>query len=403
MYIQHCFPYFSPQRKPAECESAKGSPQDHTPRHFSLYKTCGQMLGSQDSSSCSRQANSASGSESTRKLRSACDACHRAKVRCTGGPGSTCSRCVKENTTCHYSYRAHLGKPKGSLNKKTIERLKAMNQQNLNTSDSRNVGENELFFPFESLASPQAEIIIPPASPATEFDLENFASSHILGGILTPQRTSTSASTSSNPDLPNGSYDEFHAGESGSIGDVSCPTPRPVFDPVCTTAGSESSCACVPLLTGQVSCLHFVSRNRSAAALDEVMRCTQQTASCVANFMQCHACAVDTQGFLLASMVLSLMLDLILPLANSATRKPSPQVQIRVGNFDVSGQLGEMLEKVVLGSQLGALRKLAEKLDEKVEFLSCDTARKDFLKHEGNRLKRAFQNIADQAGVQDSR
>ncbi|KAK4176251.1 C6 finger domain transcription factor tcpZ [Triangularia setosa] len=364
------------------------------------------MLAGQDSSSCSRQANLASGSsEATKKLRSACDACHRAKVRCTGGPGSTCSRCAKENTTCHYSYRAHLGKPKGSLNKKTIERLKAMNQT-LNGSDSRSVAENELFhFPFESLASPQAEIIVPPVSPAADFtldtDLDAFTSSHILGGILTPQRTSTSASTSSNPDIQNNNYDEFHAGETRSIGDVSCPTPRPVFDPVSAAAGSES-CTCVQLLTGQVSCLHFVSRNRAAAALDDVMRCTQQTASCVANFMQCHACAVDTQGFLLAGMVLSLMLDLILPLANSATRKPSPQVQIRVGNFDVSGQLGEMLEKVVLSSQLGALRRLAEKLDEKVEYLSCDTARKDFLKHEGNRLKRAFQNIADQAGVQDS-
>lgn len=35
----------------------------------------------------------------------------------------TKTRC--SNVPCHYSYRAHQGKPKGSLNKKTIERIKA--------------------------------------------------------------------------------------------------------------------------------------------------------------------------------------------------------------------------------------------------------------------------------------
>ncbi|KAK4153862.1 hypothetical protein C8A00DRAFT_33410 [Chaetomidium leptoderma] len=270
---------------------------------------------------------------------------------------------------------------------------------NQNGSDTRNLGEDDMFFPFESLATtPQAEpisatdsgspTIVLPTSPVLDFsaldtDMDNSTTRHILTGLLTPQRTNASASTSSNTgEVPNSSYDEFHA-ESGSI-EVSCQTPRPMFD--------------------SVSCLHFVSRNRSTAALDEVMRCTQQTASCVASFLQCDVCALDAQGFLLVSMVLSLMLDLMLPLANSAAAsKPSPQVQIRVGNFDVSGQLGEMLEKVVLGSQLGSLRRLAEKLDAKVEFLSCDAARKGFLKYEGNRLKRAFQNMADQAGVQDSR
>lgn len=35
------------------------------------------------------------------------------------------TRNARSNVTCHYSYRAHLGKPKGSLNRKTIERMKA--------------------------------------------------------------------------------------------------------------------------------------------------------------------------------------------------------------------------------------------------------------------------------------
>ncbi|KAK0387747.1 hypothetical protein NLU13_3992 [Sarocladium strictum] len=55
------------------------------------------------------------------RLRSACDGCHAAKTRCTGG--NPCARCVREDVQCHYSYMSKLGKPKGSLNKKTIQRL----------------------------------------------------------------------------------------------------------------------------------------------------------------------------------------------------------------------------------------------------------------------------------------
>lgn len=35
------------------------------------------------------------------------------------------TRNARSNVACHYSYRAHQGKPKGSLNRKTIERMKA--------------------------------------------------------------------------------------------------------------------------------------------------------------------------------------------------------------------------------------------------------------------------------------
>ncbi|KAF2711266.1 hypothetical protein K504DRAFT_465036 [Pleomassaria siparia CBS 279.74] len=61
-------------------------------------------------------------------LRTACDYCHQAKVRCTGG-GSVCGRCQRDNIPCHYSYPARVGKPKGSRNKKTIEKLNALARQ----------------------------------------------------------------------------------------------------------------------------------------------------------------------------------------------------------------------------------------------------------------------------------
>lgn len=60
--------------------------------------------------------------DGTRRLRSACDNCHLAKIRCTGA-GSPCPRCIKDDIPCRYSYTAKLGKPKGSRNKKTLEKL----------------------------------------------------------------------------------------------------------------------------------------------------------------------------------------------------------------------------------------------------------------------------------------
>ncbi|KZF23917.1 hypothetical protein L228DRAFT_244781 [Xylona heveae TC161] len=71
--------------------------------------------------------NARRASEETRKLRSACNACHGAKVRCSGG--MPCSRCARDGMECRYSYRAKLGKPKGSVNKKTLERLKRMREE----------------------------------------------------------------------------------------------------------------------------------------------------------------------------------------------------------------------------------------------------------------------------------
>nr|QBS17044.1 transcription factor Zn2Cys6 [Aspergillus cejpii] len=55
-----------------------------------------------------------------RKLRAACDACHRSKTRCSGG--NPCTRCREYLSSCSYSYSVRCGKPKGSRCRKTLER-----------------------------------------------------------------------------------------------------------------------------------------------------------------------------------------------------------------------------------------------------------------------------------------
>ena len=52
------------------------------------------------------------------RLRSACDACHQSKTKCSGGV--TCVTCAMSNGQCTYSMGNRLGRPKGSKNKRIL-------------------------------------------------------------------------------------------------------------------------------------------------------------------------------------------------------------------------------------------------------------------------------------------
>lgn len=166
--------------------------------------------------------------------------------------------------------------------------------------------------------------------------------------------------------------------------------------------GSPIPCSCVRSLTSQVQYLHMWSRHCSTAGLDRMLQCTQQTTSCVMGFLKCPVCAFDVQPFFLVIMVLSLTLDLILPLIDPTRVGPRPMVQIRFGDFDVSAGLGKMLEKVAVRSYLGSLKAVVDRLDSKVDFVASDPAHVEFLRYEARRLKRGFYTIADQIEVSET-
>ncbi|KAI1390568.1 uncharacterized protein F4822DRAFT_426415 [Hypoxylon trugodes] len=52
------------------------------------------------------------------RLRSACDSCHQAKIRCSGG--NPCLTCLVSRGQCSYSPGNRLGRPKGSKNKRAV-------------------------------------------------------------------------------------------------------------------------------------------------------------------------------------------------------------------------------------------------------------------------------------------
>ena len=57
---------------------------------------------------------------SGKKLRTACDVCHQSKMKCSGG--TPCSGCRDSGYNCCYSVSNRSGRPKGTKNKRTLER-----------------------------------------------------------------------------------------------------------------------------------------------------------------------------------------------------------------------------------------------------------------------------------------
>lgn len=78
-----------------------------------------------------------------RKVRSACDACHGLKMKCSGG--EPCTGCARSGQPCIYSEPHRLGRPKGSKNKKSPGMDKSKSDRNrTKTLDTASVGEARL-------------------------------------------------------------------------------------------------------------------------------------------------------------------------------------------------------------------------------------------------------------------
>lgn len=78
-----------------------------------------------------------------KKHKSACDQCNASKVKCPGG-GLPCQRCADSSQPCHYSLARRIGKPPGSKNRKTLERLRQAGEANLVNINGREGEESSI-------------------------------------------------------------------------------------------------------------------------------------------------------------------------------------------------------------------------------------------------------------------
>ena len=63
-----------------------------------------------------------------RKYKAACDQCHDSKTKCSGG-SAPCERCVNTGQLCRFSLAARMGKPPGSRNRRTLDRLRQTGEE----------------------------------------------------------------------------------------------------------------------------------------------------------------------------------------------------------------------------------------------------------------------------------
>ena len=72
--------------------------------------------------------------QTTKKLRTACDVCHHAKMKCSGG--TPCAGCRDSGYPCSYSVSNRIGRPKGTKNKRTLDRMSRKRSGASDKSDS---------------------------------------------------------------------------------------------------------------------------------------------------------------------------------------------------------------------------------------------------------------------------
>jgi hypothetical protein len=83
----------------------------------------------------------ASNTTEGKRLRRACNGCHRMKLRCSGT--KPCAHCQDTGNDCAYAFVAKLGKPRGSRNKKTIERERERQRQVSAAASEQGEGNGE--------------------------------------------------------------------------------------------------------------------------------------------------------------------------------------------------------------------------------------------------------------------
>ena len=122
-------------------------------------------------------ATSSTGSRTTTKIRSACDYCHHGKTRCSGG--QPCAACADSGSQCVYSAYNKLGRPKGSKNKRTLERIQsqASNPGNTNNANASGYGlqqQKQHPPPSQQQQPPQHQFQTPLSNPEVDTTFEPF-------------------------------------------------------------------------------------------------------------------------------------------------------------------------------------------------------------------------------------
>ncbi|RYP74299.1 hypothetical protein DL769_004043 [Monosporascus sp. CRB-8-3] len=327
------------------------------------------------------------------RLRSACDACHRAKTRCSGT--SPCLSCQVSQTRCTYSPGIQPGRPKGSKNKRTLLLDKERNNEHTTETredTSKNCGGADALQWSNPGREHQRQQ--QPDSMSIEFDRENgsdttltedFAADGNYNLLFSPNLASLLDSTGGTRAfaalaqplyhaLPFDSSDSWYAAgtASSSTDDPTMSTPHSSSLP---GGHSWPSGAFAPPESHHCSCLQQHVRlvyqlgdlqdpHAGGPTVDSVLRGVQQAQAPWQSLMHCSRCqSQDNQDgvFLLFATSIRTLLSSVQKLNVSSDHADAshdtttgrafsgpPDVAVSVGSFKLTGEMKAEVISVVI-------------------------------------------------------
>ncbi|KAK1140020.1 hypothetical protein N8T08_010929 [Aspergillus melleus] len=325
------------------------------------------------------------------KLRSACDSCHQCKVKCSGG--SPCFRCASKDLSCRYGYQNRAGKPKGSKNRKTLERAHQMRmqwltEQLLGTNSEPDEMALDLTDPSSLLPSPALSVNRwkPAHTPRSS------SGSTPLNPVLKPVTRDSIDETVPSPEdldawtMELGSImDTTHRNQSvsmegfttplsftngvGYLGQPSDPTTPLTFDlpsPLPNISETGTACACVQRQANNVTTLHQLTSHESLNRFDLAMKSVTATLDACDNFNTCLECEKSFSAILLTLSAMEMIFKLFeqLVIGNQGLLPPEDQRLsfCSLGDYKVSQEEGHAIQNVLLKMTLSKAKQTLDSL-----------------------------------------
>lgn len=337
-------------------------------------------------------------SSKARKLRSACDSCHRAKVRCSGG--LPCARCREFATNCVYSTSARTGKPKGSRSRKTIEREKR--------AAALNAAEFEGPVLTESLAS--ACILRKPTASDPDIpssSVDGFACSATAIDSVAPESSDVgsiswtnndciqtpypdSSDTSQNLGIPTATlWNPDHTWASNGLDALhqffpESPSAIPTIhqDPttlslhqVLPTSPAISQCQCLTSIATLVPPLTtLIGAGMSAERTDQFLFLVRKTCLTCSMYSSCSKCAKDIAAVSLVTTIIQLIGGLAEKSLVMLSAGSTAHFRLHLGTYDVcDDDEQEMLVRRLLACRLWKLLTAIKLLREIMQGVASDS------------------------------
>lgn len=157
----------------------------------------------------------------------------------------------------------------------------------------------------------------------------------------------------------------------------------------------SSPCTCFAMLSSRLCELQALSTaTEQTRAIDSLLVQSQSTIPYIKTLFKCHNCMRDTQGLLMATMVLSRLLTWTrLSLIDQEIGQISAQV--RLGNFTGSRELGIMVTRLLLRTHWLDLKKTVERFQDRVDQIGYDKADRSYLATQAENFRLELKQFSE--------